>query len=277
MSTVQPVRAHNPKSVAKKLFRSRVAHASRLCPAPVGCWRRRRQNPNAPAQPVLTDAPRLQPGQTAVTTLPKSVEPVIQLLFSPIGIFIIVVPLFFVLFAWTHTAAFAHTLRISALIIVAKVVLDLQFYVRKSTEPFVSTSTYAWSIALCGVLAPLLFRPTDNASDFSIATVLQLIGLGMQIYIIKTRDRSFRMALARHGLREDGLYRFVRHPLYLAFIFSQYGYVLNHTSLYNVCILALVTLFQVLRINEEERLLRDDEEYQAYAKQTPWLVIPRVF
>ncbi len=268
MSTVKPVRADGLSNRSQKVLYSRVAHASRLCPAPVGCWRRRRKDPQGPPAPV-----RRAPSRP----ISELAAPVIQLLFSPTGIFIIVVPLFFVLFAWTHTAAFAHTLRISALIIVAKVVLDLQFYVRKTTEPFVATSTYAWAIALCGVLSPLLFRPTDNVSDFSIATLLQLTGLGMQIYIIKTRDRSFRMALAPHGLREDGLYRFVRHPLYLAFILSQYGYVLNHTSIYNVCILAMVTLFQVLRINEEERLLRDDEEYQAYAKQTPWLVIPHVF
>lgn len=37
------------------------------------------------------------------------------------------------------------------------------------------------------------------------------------------------------------------------------------------------TCFQILRVNEEERLLRDDEAYQEYAKLARWRVIPGVF
>lgn len=194
-----------------------------------------------------------------------------------IGIFNILVPLVFILFAWAHAAAFIHTLRISILIILAKAVLEIQYYVRRFAGPFVSTSAYAWLIALCGTVAPLMFRPTDDASDFSVATLLQLTGLVALIYVITMLNRSPEMVVARHGVRRDGLYRFVRHPIHLAFIFAQYGYVLNHPSFYNVCVLAAVTLFQVLRINEEERLLLDDEEFQAYVEQTPWRVIPGVF
>ncbi len=170
-----------------------------------------------------------------------------------------------------------HTRRISILIILAKAVLEIQFYVRRYTGPFVSTSAYAWLIALGGTAAPLMLRPTDDPSDFSVATLLQIIGLAMQVYIIRTLDRSPGMAVARHGVRRDGLYRFVRHPLYVAFMFSQYGYVLNHASFYNLGVLGVVTVFQVLRINEEERLLLDDEEFQGYVEQTRWRVIPGVY
>jgi protein-S-isoprenylcysteine O-methyltransferase Ste14 len=203
--------------------------------------------------------------------------PAIAPLIVATGIFNIIVPLFAALFAWAQAAAFVHTLRISNLIILTKVVLDLQYYVRKSTAPFVSTSAYAWLIALCGTVALLLLRPTDDESDFWLATGLQIIGGAMQIQVITTFKRSRGMVVARHGVRRDGLYCLVRHPLYLAFMFGQYGYVLNHTSFYNLCVLALVTLFQVLRIKEEERLLVKDEEFQAYAEQTPWRIIPGVF
>ena len=204
-------------------------------------------------------------------------EPVITPLVIATRIFNILVPLFFILFAWMHAVAFVQTLRISILIILAKAVLEIRFYVRRSTTPFVSTSAYAWLIALCGTAAPLMFRPMDNGSDFSVATGMQVIGLAMLVYVIRTFNRSSGMAVARHGVRRDGLYRFVRHPLYLAFMFSEYGYVLNHTTFYNLCVLAFVTFFQVLRINEEERLLLDDEEFQGYVDQTRWQVIPGVF
>ena len=192
-------------------------------------------------------------------------------------IFNVVVPLCCILFAWAHVVGFIHTLRISILMIVAKAVLEIQFHVRKHTGPFVSTSAYAWLIALCGTVAPLMLRPTDDPSDFSLATLLQVIGLGMQVYIIRALNRSSETAVARHGVRGDGLYCFVRHPLYVAFMFSQYGYVLNHASFYNLCVLAVITVFQVLRINEEERLLFEDEEFQAYVERTRWRIIPGVF
>lgn len=193
------------------------------------------------------------------------------------GIFNILVPLFFVLFVWEHGAAFVLTLRISNLIILAKVVLDLQYYVRRSTAPFVSTSAYAWLVALCGTIAPMLFRPTFDDPDYAAATLMQLVGLAMQIYLIRTLDLSFQTTVARRGIRRDGPYRLVRHPLYLTFILSQYGYLLNHTTFYNLMVCTLAIFFQVLRIKEEERLLRDDEEFQAYAEQTPWRICPGVF
>ncbi len=186
--------------------------------------------------------------------------------------------LFFVLFLWAHVAALVHAVRLSILIILANAVLEIQFYVRKSTLQFVNTSAYALLIALCGTVAALLFRPSsDGVPDFSLAIVLQAIGLALQVYVISTRNRNPGMGFVRRGVSRDGLYRFVRHPIYLAFIFSAYGYVLNHATAYNVGVLALVTFLQVLRIKEEERLLRDDKEFQEYAEHTRWRVIPKVF
>ncbi|MHC4445695.1 MAG: methyltransferase family protein [Planctomycetota bacterium] len=207
----------------------------------------------------------------------ESEAPVITAPVIAIRIFNTLVLLFFILFVWAHVAALAQTLRLSILIIMAKAVLELQFHVRKSTAQFVNTSAYAWLIALCGTVAALLFRPSDSMPDFSVATVMQAIGLAMLVYFITTLNRNSGMVFARQGIRRDGLYRFVRHPIYLAFMFSEYGYLLNHTTFYNLGVLALVTCFQVLRINEEERLLRDDEEFQVYAEQTRWRVIPGMF
>jgi protein-S-isoprenylcysteine O-methyltransferase Ste14 len=203
--------------------------------------------------------------------------PAVTPLFIATGIFNIIVPLFFAVFAWKYAAAFVHTVRISNLIILGKTVLDLHFYVRKTTAIFIRTSAYAWLIALCGTVIPLMFRPSDEPSDFWIATMIQVIGLAMQIYVIRTLNRSSGAEVAGRSIKRSSLHGLVRHPLYLTFMISQFGYVLNQTTLYNLCILVLVTFFQVLRINEEERLLLEDEAYQDYKERTPWKVIPCVF
>jgi protein-S-isoprenylcysteine O-methyltransferase Ste14 len=184
------------------------------------------------------------------------------------------VVIFFAFFVWSQGAALIQTLRISTLIILIKAALDLRFYIRKYTTAFVSTSAYAWLIALGGTLAPLLLRPSDERHDVRIATAIQIIGLLMQIYLLRTLGDGCENALARRAIKRDGLYRFVRHPLHVSFIISLFGYVLNQTTFYNLFILALAIGFQVLRINEEEHLLRRDEAYQEYAQRTPWRILP---
>jgi protein-S-isoprenylcysteine O-methyltransferase Ste14 len=196
---------------------------------------------------------------------------------AAIKIFNTVVPLLAILFAGWHLVGFVLTLKISIVLLLAKAALELHFYVPGATGPFVSTSAYAYLIAFCGTVAPLMLRPADVVSDFWIATVMQVIGLAMLIYVIRTFDWTGKMSLTKHGIEAGGLYRLVRHPLYLALMFCEYGYVLNHTNLYNLCVLVAVTFFQVLRIKEEERLMLDDKEFQKYAQQTPWRVIPGVF
>jgi|GEM_PF-1030207 len=208
----------------------------------------------------------------------KPDEPIVAAPVIAMRIFNTLVALSFIFFVWAHVAALAHALRLSILMILAMAVLEIQFYVRKSTLQFVNTSAYAWFIALVGTVAALLFRPTtDGVPDVSFATGLQAIGLAMLVYVIITLNRNPGTEFARRGVSRDGLYRFVRHPIYLAFMCSGYGYILNHTTLYNMGVIALVTFLQVIRIKEEERLLRDDQEFQEYAEHTRWQVIPTVF
>jgi len=192
-------------------------------------------------------------------------------------IFDFLVALVFILFVWAHVVALTHVLRLSILMILAKALVEIQYYVRNSTSHFVNSSVYAWLIALCGTVAALLFRPADGASDCSVGIMLQAIGLAILAYVIVTLDRNPESVFSSRGVSRDGLYRFVRHPFYLAFMLCGYGYVLNHTTLYNVGVLALVTLLQVLRVKEEERLLRDDCDFQEYTALTRWKVVPGVY
>jgi len=195
-----------------------------------------------------------------------------------IKLFNFVVAMSLILFVWSHAMALADGIRMSVLIMLAKAVLEVQFYVRKSTLQFVKSSAYAWFIALCGAVAALLFRPSSGSvPDVFLATGLQTVGLLMLLYIICTLHRSGLTEIGRRGVLRDGLYRFVRHPIHLAFAFGAYGYVLNHTTGWNLCVLGAVTVLQVLRLREEEEQLRGDDEFQDYAAQTRWQVIPKVF
>jgi protein-S-isoprenylcysteine O-methyltransferase Ste14 len=88
--------------------------------------------------------------------------------------------------------------------------------------------------------------------------------------------RSFGIVAAHRGLRTDGPYRLVRHPLYAAYLITYVGYLLSYPRLVNVLIVAVTTVVMVARAVAEERLLADDPEYRAYRERTRWRFVPGI-
>jgi len=81
-----------------------------------------------------------------------------------------------------------------------------------------------------------------------------------------------------HKLVKDGLYKHIRHPLYLGEILRNLGFVLIFSSVYGVLLIAVSTVFLLFRIRiEEEMLIRSfGEEYREY-KRTTKKLIPHLF
>ena len=77
-------------------------------------------------------------------------------------------------------------------------------------------------------------------------------------------------------IKTRGLYRFVRHPLYSAYVVSYLGFVINHPSAWNLWLYAAQFVFFLLRARAEERLLLRSDEYRAYSVQVRWRLIPFV-
>jgi protein-S-isoprenylcysteine O-methyltransferase Ste14 len=78
-----------------------------------------------------------------------------------------------------------------------------------------------------------------------------------------------------HRLVTDGVYRFVRNPIYLGMILIPAGFILSFSAPVGAILLAagLVTMFSI-RIRVEEELLagRFGEEYRDYCRRTKRLV-----
>jgi len=90
-------------------------------------------------------------------------------------------------------------------------------------------------------------------------------------------NRSFGIAPENRGIKTSGIYRLVRHPMYLGYVLTETGFVISNLSSLNLIMLVTVTIILVLRLNSEERLLREDHAYQEYAERTPWRLFPFVF
>ena len=81
-----------------------------------------------------------------------------------------------------------------------------------------------------------------------------------------------------HKLVKDGLYRHIRHPLYLGEILRNLGVVVIFSSVYGILIVLLASTFLFFRMDIEEKMLVSafGEEYKEYKRKTKRL-IPHIY
>jgi protein-S-isoprenylcysteine O-methyltransferase Ste14 len=142
-----------------------------------------------------------------------------------------------------------------------------------------AATPYAFTIAILGTALPLLIRPTGGVqlAPVAVTTSIMTLGLTLSIFAKLFLNRSFGIVAANRGIKRGGPYAFVRHPMYLGYIISQAGFLLAVFSVLNLACYLVAWMLQVLRIIEEERLLRADSDYRDFASSTRWRLVPRLF
>jgi len=185
--------------------------------------------------------------------------------------------LLFLAFAAANASSFALNPRASVLLIlITETIVAVLFLIRR--DPDETRHTWkSWATTTGGTLMPMLLRPTDATSDLAIGQVILIAGFVMQIAAMLSLNRSFGLLPAYRGVRTEGLYRVVRHPLYAAYALVFVGYLISNPSLANLAIVLAGTAFQVLRIHEEESLLMTRPEYAAYARKVRWRLVPAIW
>lgn len=89
---------------------------------------------------------------------------------------------------------------------------------------------------------------------------------------------SFGVFVQVRDIISGGLYRFVRHPIYLGYTLSTIGFMLlvPRASYVAVFIASILTTIYRAKL-EEKKLLANSPEYRAYAQKTPFLFPLRLF
>lgn len=134
---------------------------------------------------------------------------------------------------------------------------------------------YVYTVVALG--SPMFFRPVFGVGTSIVGEGLEFAGAVLVLGGFLSLNRSFGIAPENRGIKTTGMYRIVRHPMYSGYLLAETGFVLNNFSFFNVFILATAALFLVLRLQAEERLLREDPAYRTYARKTPWKLAPFVF
>jgi protein-S-isoprenylcysteine O-methyltransferase Ste14 len=86
--------------------------------------------------------------------------------------------------------------------------------------------------------------------------------------------RRFGVRPALRGLATGGPYRLVRHPMYLAYVIADVGYLLQEWNIGCLLIAAAGWASLVWRIRAEERLLSADAGWSAYAGKVCYRLFP---
>ena len=134
-------------------------------------------------------------------------------------------------------------------------------------------------MAVLGLALPLVLSVLPEPDLPPAVTVVSIItiaiGCALSIYTASWLGRSFSIAPQARQLVVGGAYSIIRHPLYLCEEIAVVGAMLGHLSAMAVAIVAIHWAFQLRRIDDEERILRDTfPVYAQYAATVPRL-IPR--
>jgi protein-S-isoprenylcysteine O-methyltransferase Ste14 len=126
---------------------------------------------------------------------------------------------------------------------------------------------------------PPLVHPDSVASVVSDSLTMSLSAVGLMVVVVGklSLGRSFGLVPANRGVVSTGVYRFVRHPIYLGYLITHVGFLLANPGVWNLALLAAADLALMLRARCEEQTLSADPAYRDYMQRVHWRVVPGVF
>jgi protein-S-isoprenylcysteine O-methyltransferase Ste14 len=146
--------------------------------------------------------------------------------------------------------------------------------------------------SMLAVVSVLLFQVRRTLIGTDLGTNWILIGAGILFYGILAwlgftygRHVSHLSFAVRMGAPElscsdgqilvrEGVYRVVRHPVYLTAAIGGISFVVNYVGVYILFVTAVPILYIITILEERELIARCGEEYRRYQREVPRL-IPR--
>jgi protein-S-isoprenylcysteine O-methyltransferase Ste14 len=174
---------------------------------------------------------------------------------------------------------FLETGRLTGLLLVASeaLVVVLTLFRRDALE--VDRSVRARVLTAIALAGPPLVRPAHVEPFASELFTVGVSAIGLLIVIggKMSLGRSFGLMPANRGIVCSGLYRVVRHPIYLGYLITHAAYLAANPTMWNFLVLATADLGLMARAVCEEGTLARDPEYVAYQSRVRWRVVPGLF
>jgi protein-S-isoprenylcysteine O-methyltransferase Ste14 len=197
---------------------------------------------------------------------------------ADLGARVVVVALF-TLMAMRIGSDFLATGRMTGLLLLASELLVVVLTVLRRTTYVVDRSYRARILTAISMLGPILVRPGSVAAlaPEMVTVLFSAAGLVVVIGGKLSLGRSFGLMPANRGVVSTGLYRIVRHPIYMGYLITHIGFLAANPTVWNVLMLVAADLTLMWRAVCEEQTLQRDDAYRAYQQVVRWRVLPGIF
>jgi protein-S-isoprenylcysteine O-methyltransferase Ste14 len=173
---------------------------------------------------------------------------------------------------------FGTNFRISSLfMLVRRFIYALLFVTRKTPPKKTNTSPRDWLIAFCGSYLPNLIVPSPVMHDIWYFQLLQGVGFIICLLGAVALNESFGVVAANRGIKSNGIYGYVRHPIYAGYFVESVTFIAQNFTFDNIIVMIIWMAFQLRRIYVEELCLAEDPDYRAYMKKVRWRLVPFVY
>jgi len=138
----------------------------------------------------------------------------------------------------------------------------------------------AGAIIIAGLFIAYIYhlQPWFSVPRLFAQSLVLIGGIGAIYHYLKLRSDNRNVQTPEHLVTNVGLYRFVRHPMYLCDIVAYSGLFLLHPSMLIalVLIVGYVALVQQARVEDQYLSQRFDSEFSRWEKRSK-LLIPFVY
>lgn len=129
-----------------------------------------------------------------------------------------------------------------------------------------------------------VFLPETSFLDFPMPAILRWIGFALMlagnllfIFAHRSLGKQWSAELEiqpQHALITSGVYKYVRHPMYTAFLAFGLGLILLTANLLGCAYLPVVSVMIAIRLPAEEAMLKEEfgDAYQAYKAKSSALI-----
>ena len=185
----------------------------------------------------------------------------------------------FSLMATRFGADFLSTGRITGLLLLVSELLVVVMTVRRRSAASIDRSVRARVLTLVSMMGPLMLRPAQVAAIVpgGLTVAISIVGLAVVIAGKMSLGRSFGLIPANRGVVSSGLYRLVRHPIYMGYLVTHAAFVAANPSAWNIAILVVADVALLARAVCEEAVLGTDPKYRTYLQTVRWRVCPGLF
>ncbi len=174
---------------------------------------------------------------------------------------------------------FFTTGRLTGLLLVASEALVVVLTLLRRAPAVVDRSVRARVLTGLSLAGPLMVLPSSVAALAPELITVGISAVGLLVVIAGkvSLGRSFGLIPANRGIVSTGLYRVVRHPIYLGYLITHVAFVAANPSTWNIALLVTGDIALLARAVCEERTLSLDKAYRSYQTRVRWRVVPGVY